>query len=220
MSILPVLYLHGFASSPGSRKVQTYREIWEAQGREVRVPDLNENDFEHLTLSRMLALVGRESHALNRPYVLMGSSLGGYTAALAASGGDSHLRGLVLMAPAFDFARQFRRSLGQETFERWKNMGRLPMMHYAYDEEKMLHFGFTEDAPSHAAYPAVGQLPTLLMHGLKDDVVPVELSERFVELNPSVEAHYLDSGHDLIDRLPKMVDLVNDFLAHLDAREG
>ncbi len=220
MTPLPILYLHGFASSPGSRKAQVYREIWEAEGREVRIPDLNENDFEHMTLSRMLALVEREARALDRPYVLMGSSLGGYTASLAASKGDDCLRGLVLMAPAFDFARQFKGTLGEETFERWKAMGRLPMLHYAYEAEKMLHFGFAEDAFNHAAYPAVGRLPTLLMHGLNDEVVPVELSRRFVEYNPRVEAHYLDGEHDLIDRLSDMVALVNRFLHRLDENEG
>ena len=52
-----VIYLHGFASSPASGKAQRFRRELEGIGVRVACPDLNEPNFETLTVTRMLAQV-------------------------------------------------------------------------------------------------------------------------------------------------------------------
>ena len=50
----PVLYLHGFASSPESTKAQYFGERLAAHGVPLSTPDFNQPDFTTLTMSRML----------------------------------------------------------------------------------------------------------------------------------------------------------------------
>ena len=49
--MIPVLYLHGFASGPGSKKACYFRDALQSAGLSVEVPDLAQADFPHLTIS-------------------------------------------------------------------------------------------------------------------------------------------------------------------------
>ena len=54
------VYLHGFASGPQSSKAQFFRARMAAEyGIDLVIPDLNEGDFEHLTISRQLGVIER-----------------------------------------------------------------------------------------------------------------------------------------------------------------
>src|SRR5712691_11493090 len=97
------LYLHGFASGPGSQKAAFFRRKFLARGVELRIPDLSDGDFEGLTLTRQLAVIDRE--AASGSVSLIGSSLGGYLAALYAAR-HAAVHKVVAMAPAFGFARR------------------------------------------------------------------------------------------------------------------
>src|ERR1700692_983638 len=63
------------------------------------------------------------------PVTLVGSSMGGYLAALYAARGPETAR-VVLMAPAFGFARRWRERLGAAAVEEWKRTGALEVFHY------------------------------------------------------------------------------------------
>jgi predicted esterase YcpF (UPF0227 family) len=69
-----VIYLHGFASSPHSRKARFFAAKLRAEGFTVEIPDLAAGDFEHLTLSGQLRVV--ETALSKGPAILIGSSLG------------------------------------------------------------------------------------------------------------------------------------------------
>ena len=51
------IYLHGFASGPDSNKAQAFKKRFKKLNITFHVPDLQENDFENLTLSRQIRLV-------------------------------------------------------------------------------------------------------------------------------------------------------------------
>src|ERR1700693_2492947 len=104
-----VLYLHGFASGPSSSKARYFREHLERAGAIVEVPDLAAGDFEHLTITGQLEVIGRVVSGAAIP--IIGSSMGGYLAALYASR-HPEVPKLVLMAPAFGFARRWAERLG------------------------------------------------------------------------------------------------------------
>ncbi|MCC7382760.1 MAG: hypothetical protein IT384_13070 [Deltaproteobacteria bacterium] len=72
-----LLYLHGFASGPGSFKARRFAEAMARLGFDLAIPDLNAGDFAHLTLSRSIELAQRK---LRDRTVVIGSSFGGYTA--------------------------------------------------------------------------------------------------------------------------------------------
>ena len=78
-----ILYLHGFASSPASSKARFFAARLRAAGARVDIPDLAAGDFEHLTITGQLRVI--EQAAAGEPVALMGSSMGGYLAALYAA---------------------------------------------------------------------------------------------------------------------------------------
>ena len=78
-----IVYLHGFASGPGSKKARFFGERFDARGVPFSVPDLAAGRFAHLTLSGQLEVISRAVDSRN--VCLMGSSMGGYLAALFAA---------------------------------------------------------------------------------------------------------------------------------------
>jgi pimeloyl-ACP methyl ester carboxylesterase len=205
----PVVYLHGFASSPSSTKAAYFHDHLTRAGFSVDIPDLAAGDFEHLTLTGQLAVI--ERHAGHAPVHLVGSSLGGYLAALYAAR-HSEVSRLVLLAPAFGFARRWAERLGVDAIEAWRTTGGIQVYHYGDKRECPLRYGLLEDAARYEEYPDCRQ-PTLIFHGAHDDVVSARYSREFAEGRPNVQLRILDSGHDLIDVLDVMLPEVLAFLS-------
>ena len=193
-----VVYLHGFASSPLSSKAQFFRRKFVARGVRVDIPQLDEGRFEQLTISGQLAVIERTVGA--GPAVLMGSSLGGYLAALYAARHAPQIERLVLMAPAFQFPRRWQES---HAYEDWKREGSIPVFHYGDKTERRLGYQFAEDAARYEDEPEFPQ-PALILHGLHDDVVPPEISSAYAARRPGIKAVFLESGHELTDVLEPM----------------
>ena len=208
-----VIYLHGFASGPASRKAVFFTGRCRTLGIEVETPDLAEGDFPHLTLSKQLKLL--ENITRNEPTVLIGSSLGGYLAALHAAHHPNVLR-LILLAPAFDFYRIWITTLGPERLAAWKEAGAAPVYHYSAGREMPLSYEFLTDAAQFEPFPLVRQ-PVLLFHGDRDPVVPIEKSIAFTERAPDATLIRLPSGHELTDVLDPIWHETSRFL--LPARE-
>jgi len=193
---VPVVYLHGFASGPGSKKARFFGERFAARGVPFLVPDLAAGDFAHLTLSGQLEVVRK---AVGGERVrMMGSSLGGYLAALYANSCPSQVDRVVLMAPAFDFAARWRKRLGPQAFADWERTGKLDVFHYGEGGSAFVGFDLYTDALQYPPFPSI-RCPTLDYHGLRDDVVPASLSERFAETGPHIRLRLLESDHELLN---------------------
>src|ERR1700684_3621098 len=95
-----IVYLHGFASSPESGKARFFAQKFGELGAPFVAPQLDQGDFEGLTITGQLKVV--EKAVGDEPAVVMGSSLGGYLAALFAAR-SVQVEKLVLLAPAFQF---------------------------------------------------------------------------------------------------------------------
>src|SRR4051794_37956217 len=121
------VYLHGFASAPSSRKAQFFRERYAEHGTPLEIPELDEGDFQNLTISSQLAVI--EKLINGRPAVLIGSSMGGYLAALYASK-HPEVEKLLLLAPAFYFPQRWPLSLGPEKVAAWEQTGTMEFYHY------------------------------------------------------------------------------------------
>lgn len=188
-----VLYLHGFASSPASRKAQLFRTRFAEAGLDLAIPDLEEGSFRSLTISGQLRVIDR--WAAGEPVDLIGSSMGGYLAALYAAR-HAEVRRLVLMAPAFGFARRWAASLGAERLEQWRSSGATEVFHYAAGGPTPLGWSLMEDALRYEDEPRVEQ-PALVWHGLGDDVVPITASRSFAVNNPNAHLVEADSDHEL-----------------------
>ena len=185
-----IIYLHGFASGPASKKASFFRDRIPS----LEVPDLAAGDFEHLTISGQLKLI--EDLARGERVALMGSSLGGYLAALYAARHPEALR-LVLMAPAFGFVRRWAAA---PEAEGWRKAGYLEVYHYGEKRTCRLSYQFIEDALGYEDFPDCRQ-PALIFHGVNDDTVPARVSSEFAATHPDARLHLLDSDHEILDVL-------------------
>ena len=140
-----VLYLHGFASGPNSTKGSFFSRQFQQIGWDVVQPDLNEGDFEGLTLTRQLKLIDRVAREIE-PRLVMGSSLGGYLAALYGALYPEQAPALVLMAPAFGFPGRWAERLGEEALLAWREKGSMPVYHYGEGGMRDIGYGLYQVA--------------------------------------------------------------------------
>lgn len=204
-----VLYLHGFASGPASTKGHYFQSKFGAAGIELHQPDLAEGDFPNLTVTGQLEAARKAAEAA-RPALLIGSSLGGYLAALLAAGHPRLVPALVLLAPAFNFARRWAERLGEAELSAWKQSGARNVYHYGEKRDLPLRFGFYEDALKHEPFPAFSQ-PCLLLHGRRDDVVDAAQSIDYAQGKSNIRLEILESDHALTDALDEIWTRVCEF---------
>jgi uncharacterized protein len=211
-AVTPVLYLHGFASSAGSTKARYFGERFRERGAALRCPDFNAPDFASLTLTRMLDRLDRELDAAGAPAALIGSSLGGTLAILAASRFSERVERLVLLAPAVMFAKPRHHVLPPERIAEWRRRGALPFFHYGYGEERDLSYSFFEDSLTYDAFGSAFGQPALAFQGLRDASVDPRAVEAFAAARPNVTLSLLDDDHQLIASLPRMWNDMAPFL--------
>lgn len=198
-----ILYLHGFASGPSSSKAQYFRK--RLSGLEIL--DLAEGHFEDLTITGQLAVI---EHSAGAPVSLIGSSIGGYLAALYAAR-HAETERVVLLAPAFGFARRWAERLGPEQLGLWRRTGSMDVFHYGENRMRPLKYDLLEDGARYEDYPDFHQ-PALIFHGAQDDVVPARYSEDFAASHPNVTLEILDSAHELLNVLDYMAEKIESFL--------
>lgn len=197
-----VVYLHGFASSPQSSKAGYLAERLLACGVALRRPDFNAPDFSTLTMTRMLAQLEAEVSGLPPgPVTLVGSSLGGTLAVLAADC-LPRVSNLVLLAPAVMFAKPGHHLLPPERMEAWKREGRMAFFHYGFGVERFLDVAFYEDSLQYEPMDAVVAQPTWIYQGLRDASVDYRTVEQFARQRPHVRLTALDDDHSLAESLP------------------
>ncbi|GAC1346572.1 MAG: alpha/beta fold hydrolase [Myxococcales bacterium] len=210
------VWLHGFASGPGSSKGRFVRERLAERGVPLALPDLNEPAFRDLTVSRMLARVDRL--AGDAPAVLLGSSLGGFVAATWAAANPTRCAALVLLAPAFDLSARWAARMGEGELARWERDSTYAFDHYGTGRKELLAHGFLEDARAHAAFP-LPVAPTLVVQGDRDDVVSPELAREFARRMEAagrpIRLALVPEGHELTGDLPGLWREIERHLAPL-----
>ncbi|NET54112.1 MAG: alpha/beta fold hydrolase, partial [Merismopedia sp. SIO2A8] len=144
MLVADYIYLHGFASSPQSTKSQKLRSYLQTYKVELKIPDLNQGDFSHLTLSRQIQQVEALFPLAPTPVVLIGSSFGGLTAAVLAQR-NLQVQRLVLLAPAFGFQEYWLSQLSAAELQQWQSSGYLGVYHYGEKRTIPMHYQFIQD---------------------------------------------------------------------------
>jgi pimeloyl-ACP methyl ester carboxylesterase len=210
---MTLVYLHGFASGPGSTKAQWFRDRLAARGLDLLIPDLAP-DFAAMTITSQLAIA--EALVADAPAVLMGSSLGGWLATLIAERKPAAVRGLILLAPAFGFVPRWQARLGATAIARWRAAGVLSVPHYGLGRMAELGIGFLDDAARFAPEPDP-DVPALVLAGRRDDAVPLASVEAFAHRRPQRRLVVYDTGHELTDVLEPMWDEVQRFLVERGA---
>src|SRR5579872_2818360 len=185
-----ILYLHGFASGPASKKAAFFKQRIPS----LEIPDLADGDFEHLTVTAQLEKINKTVG--DETVSLVGSSMGGYLAALYAAE-HANVAKVVLLAPAFGFARRW--SEAPEANE-WRKTGVLNVYHCGDKRTRQLGYQLLEDGLRYDDFPEFEQ-PALIFHGIHDAVVPARTSADFAATHPNTKLHLLDSDHELLNVL-------------------
>jgi uncharacterized protein len=197
-----LIYLHGFASSPDSRKARSFQTALAAAGIELEIPAMDAGDFENLTISRQMDVMNTTLRGA--PARLIGSSMGGYVAALYAAAHPEVSR-LVLLAPAFGFAPRWKARLGEPAPRDFE------VFHYGSGTMRRVRYDLIEDALNYPATPDFDQ-PALIFHGVHDDVVPIENSRAFAARHSNTRLIGLDSDHELLNVLDQITTESTPFL--------
>ena len=111
---------------------------------------------------------------------------------------------LILLAPAFGFLDHWLPKLGEAQVKQWQDSGYLSVYHYSENKQIPLHYQFVTDAKQYDESKLKKALPTLILHGKNDDVIPVVASRSYACQRPWVELIELESDHNLTNVLPKI----------------
>ncbi|MEG3848536.1 YqiA/YcfP family alpha/beta fold hydrolase [Microcoleus sp. herbarium19] len=216
------IYLHGFASSPDSAKAKYFRDRFFSLGIDLKTPDLNQNDFSSLTLTRQLRQIETEflptqssrSQTKNVKNLggvtIIGSSFGGLTAAWLAQRQLS-VKQIVLLAPAFQFLGHWLPLLGQQQLEKWESEKYLPVYHYGEQRYLPLNYQFVTDMAQYPEEKLMRAVPALIVHGKHDTIIPVQASRSFADNRPWVQLIELEDDHSLGNVLGEIWEAIQKF---------
>ncbi len=204
------IYLHGFASSPCSAKARYLLDCFTQADIDLKIPDLNAGDFTNLTITRQMAQITLELPDPSTSVTLIGSSLGGLTAAHL---GQQHqqVKRLVLLAPAFGFLSHWLPKLGDEALQQWQQEKYLMVHHYGEKRSLPLRYDFVLDASQYKEEILQRPIPTLILHGKQDEVIPIQASRDFARQRPWVQLLELDSDHSLNNVMSEIWQAIQQF---------
>ena len=200
------VYLHGFASGPSSKKASAFKNKFKEIGVSLNTPDLEGGHFENMTLTSQVNIVLDllDQFQCKKVYVI-GSSMGGYLATLVAQR-RVEVKATYLMAPGFNFLERWMRSLKLDCGDEACWDPKIQIFHYRYDENKYIRTDIFKDAKNWRPLGLKRVVPSRIVHGIHDEVVPIDESKKFVSQRPWCSLKELDSDHGLLSHLEWVVD--------------
>lgn len=208
------VHLHGFASSRTSTKGQKLAAALASHEVELELPDLNCPSFAQLTYTACLQHIDALLADASRVR-LSGSSMGGYLAALWAARNPTRVERLLLLCPGFDLPSRWPQLVGAPLMAQWERDGVLPIPDRS-GNTVLVHWEFITDARGYPTHPDV-PCPTLIVHGTRDDVVPIESSRAYARGRDHVRLVEVDDVHTLQDSTTILQRLA---VEHLLEHEG
>jgi pimeloyl-ACP methyl ester carboxylesterase len=199
-----ILYFHGFASSPHSRKVTLLRELLD--GFALDTPDLNVPSFERLDFDAMVDLGVERARAI-APSAIVGSSLGSMVA-LAVAGRVENPSHIVLIAPPLGMASRWISQLPTgdpiSVFNHARN-GNAPI-HRAFFE-RMARVDVDREPPAQRVTVIIGRNDeTVPFAGVRERWSEWESSGKLAEGSRFVEIPNGDHGLvDFVDVIARVI---------------
>lgn len=199
------IYLHGFASGPGSKKASVFKKRFDQIPAPLTIPDLQGEDFRQMTLSTQIkGVTDCMDRYPGQRFGLIGSSMGGYVAALTAQF-RTDVAAMYLMAPGFNFLKRWRERLSSDPSDPRAVPSVIRVFHYRYNRTMELDAGIFQDAERWEKLSLNRELPTRVVHGLRDETVDIAESRKFAQDHPWCRLKELDAPHDLISHLDWIV---------------
>jgi len=199
------IYLHGFASSPSSNKAIVFKNKFKEIGFSLVIPDLEKGNFENINLTyQMNILYDLLDKFKGEEVCLVGSSMGGYLAAIAAQK-RKNIQAIYLMAPGFNFMDRWMKKLDLDCADETSWISMVPVFHYGYGVTKLVSTRLFKDAKNWSNLKLDRKIPIRIIHGIHDEVVSVNESRKFVVDRPWSSLKELDADHGLLSHVDWIV---------------
>ncbi len=218
-----VIFAHGFGSTHDGEKAtaleaECARRGWAFAACDFRGHGASEGTMLELRGSRLIADLDRivaevESRNLG-PIFLVGSSMGGWTAAWFAAREPARIAACAFIAPAFHFL-EFR-SLSKAARKEFQRTGRYHYHSEFVDAEISYELPVEMEKYRLEEMVTHFRAPLLIFHGLRDDLVPCADSLDFMArcAAKEVELHLFKAGdHRLNEQREEMARMACDFFA-------
>ncbi|MFH1401055.1 MAG: alpha/beta fold hydrolase, partial [Nanoarchaeota archaeon] len=194
-----VILAHGFLSGKDGAKYIALEKSLNAAGTATLRFDFyahndSEGDFEDVTMTRGIDdIMHAIDYARAKGYArisMVGCSFGGACAIIAASK-TSELSALVLIAPVSNYAERDK-MVNADALDAWKKQG-YQMRTFWTGAPVRLNYTFVEDYQQYDGYAAAKRItiPTLIIHGDKDEAVPIAQSQKTASLLAHGKLHII-----------------------------
>jgi len=215
MTNVAYAYLHGFGSSPASRKAKALEAALAARGIPLIVPDLNQLSLGELRLPAIWQALSELDASLGHPqWRLIGCSLGGWLALRMAAEWKRVDRAVLLSTP--EHLRPLWDGFISETSrEAWRIKGALPLPD-VHGKFRRVHYAFYEDICAWGSGTLHAECPLLLVHGLRDRIISTAEAQHFASRTSS-RLIQVDADHELIAELDFVIKTTVDFITRDDA---
>jgi alpha-beta hydrolase superfamily lysophospholipase len=184
-----VIYLHGFASHQKGEKALYFRDRFVEMGAAYLAFDHrghgnSSGTMKDLTITRNLEDVDSMMKVVGADFkqrILIGSSMGGQTAAWYAARRPDLITANLLIAPGFHFLQNRLKELGAKGLKKLKAEGQITIKNEWV--ETTIGKKLLDDARHFAMDRLVKdyQTPTLILHGMEDSAVPFQDSLEFIQ---------------------------------------
>ena len=183
-----------------------FKDRFEKARLPLTIPDLQQGNFENLTLTNQVSLV--QSIIDGKPgarFALIGSSMGGYVAALTAET-RKEIEALYLMAPGFNFLNRWMENMGWDKNSFSSTPDLIRVFHYSYNREVTLNTHLFRDAMRWDSLPLIRNIPIRVVHGIHDETINIQESRDFAGSRPWCQLKELDSDHGLFSCIDWIID--------------
>lgn len=217
-----MLLVHGLSSNKNTKRYFGLIDILSKQGISSFRIDLyghgeSEGKFEDCTISEacddILQAIAYLKKLGYKKIGLVGSSYGGIASIRAASK-TNDISILILKSPVCNFPDVFLRSKGKDFIDKWKTEGA-----WEYDKSRglTLKYSFYEDSLKNDGYKVAPfiKIPTLIVHGDKDEAVPEEQSIKIAKLIPNCKLHIVagaDHRYTTETHAAEMLKVMSEFI--------
>ena len=229
----PIIILcHGLSRSKDGRTYVRLEKIINEAGLSTFRFDFfghgeSEGKFENITISEGVDDILNAIEFLKRlGYLkigLMGSSFGGIAGILATSK-TNDLYILALKSPVSNFKEVKTFMKTKEELKNWKEKG---YIYYVSGDGKKfkLKYAFFEDFKNNNGYEAARKIkvPTLIVHGAKDERVPIEQSKKTASLIENCKLEIIENADHRYtepEDFEKMLDLISKFIIEINPKFG
>lgn len=221
------LFVQGLGSHRRGEKALYFAQRFNSLGWAFAAVDLrghgdSDGTLRELTMSRMVKDVEAtrewlEMRGIGPRPVLIGSSIGGAAIAWHTARHAAETRALVMLGPSLYFPAGLAAAIGATQMQEWERAGVRRWRSRWIDVE--VGFGLMQDAPAYDVRDLMRRLrcPTLVFHGMEDEVVDWRETARFLQHCSSRDMEMValkDGDHRLTAHKALIFDLLWAWLAH------